>query len=1092
MKSNFDFLNNKFPILSTFGKQAESYCYSDSNSCLMKLGIIGETIVNTMLKLDDVYVPQESNAASKINLLYREGLIDRALSDDLHSLRKMRNKAVHENYESTQDSKSFLEMVFGICVWFFQTYGDWDFQSHTFIMPSEQSISPSVAVSDKKAEEQADAKASEKAVSETKVDTSISREKRKAQSAKMANQRKITEAETRIRIDQQLQEAGWEADTANLRYSKGTRPIKGRNLAIAEWPTDSTVGNQGFADYALFIGTKMVGIVEAKAEHKDIPSVIDYQCKDYARNIRLIDDDLVIDYWGKYKVPFVFAANGRPYLQQYRTKSGIWFQDLRDTTHSPKALQGWYSPAGLKELLDLDVNKGNQKLKDLSYDFLTDKSGLNLRKYQISAIEAVESAVVDGKQTALLAMATGTGKTRTVLGLLYRLLKTDRFRRILFLVDRKALGDQALDTFKDIKIEDLKTLDQIYSIKELGDKEIEGDTKVHIATVQGMVRRILYNEGDVKPSVSDYDLVIVDEAHRGYISDKEMHDFEAIYRDQRDFQSKYRSVIEYFDAVKVALTATPTINTTEIFGAPVFNYTYRQAVIDGYLVDHDAPHHFETKLSQNGIHYKKGDMIAIHDPVTNEITNSELLDDELDFEVDQFNRKVINENFNRAVLTELAKDYDPEDPDEGKMLIYAVDDKHADMIVTILKEIYGEYGVDTDSIMKITGSVGGGNPKKVEEAIRRFKNERFPSIAVTVDLLTTGIDVPEITKLVFLRQVKSRVLFEQMLGRATRLCPAINKTKFDIYDAVNVYEVIENVSSMKPVEVNPKTTFKELVSILEQQEEPAQISFQIDQITAKLQRKKRILDEDELEKFKYLSDGKTPDEYISEIESLPAEEAKRKIVSNSELFKFLDQVRVKGTGRVVISDESDELVEHSRGYGKSDKPEDYLEEFADYLQERKKTDKVVQIICTNPELLTMDELNQYRTQLDLEGFTEKMLNTAIEETTSEYPNADIISFTRKYILDSELKGHEERIHEAMTRLRKNHKFTKMEDSWNKRIEKFMMNHSILNVQIFDEVESFKDNGGFKRINKAYGGNLENIVHEINSYLYDDGPRRFYA
>ena len=153
---------------------------------------------------------------------------------------------------------------------------------------------------------------------------------------------------------------GWEADTENLRFSNGTRPAKGRNLAIAEWPTDSTVGNHGRADYALFIGLQFVGIIEAKAEHKDIPSVIDYQGKDYPRNIRVEDAQYQVGTWGSYKVPFTFATNGRPYLEQYKTKSGIWFLDLRKPSNVPKALRGWMSPENLLDLLGKDIDAGNR------------------------------------------------------------------------------------------------------------------------------------------------------------------------------------------------------------------------------------------------------------------------------------------------------------------------------------------------------------------------------------------------------------------------------------------------------------------------------------------------------------------------------------------------------------------------------------------------------------------------------------------------------------------------------------------------------------------------------------------------------------
>ena len=413
--------------------------------------------------------------------------------------------------------------------------------------------------------------------------------------------------------------------------------------------------------------------------------------------------------------------------------------------------------------------------------------GLNLRDYQVRAIISAENAVVNGRKCVLLAMATGTGKTRTILGMIYRFLKTGRFRRILFLVDRNTLGEQAQDVFRDVKLEKLLTLDGIYNIKGLDEKLIDKETRIQIATVQGMVQRLFYaGIEEPKPTVTDFDLVIVDEAHRGYVLDKTMSEEEVYYRDQFDYQSKYRMVIEYFDSVKIALTATPALHTTQIFGEPAYKYTYRDGVIDGYLIDHDAPHNLKTKLNTEGIHFQKGDVIPVYNPVTGEIENSELIDDELNFDVDDFNKTVISESFNCTVLEEIAKDIDPSDRENGKTLIYAVNDAHADMVVAILKEIYGEMGIDTSAIMKITGSIENGDQKKIRAAVKRFQNEQYPSIVVTVDLLTTGVDVPSITKLVFLRRVKSRILYEQMLGRATRPCAEIHKNHFEIYDAVGM------------------------------------------------------------------------------------------------------------------------------------------------------------------------------------------------------------------------------------------------------------------------------------------------------------------
>lgn len=1086
MKSNFEFLKDSFPVLANFGELSEKYLYTDSNSCLMKLGMIGETIVNLIFTYDKLPLPYDNTAVNRIDTLYREGLITHDLADILHALRKKRNLAVHENYASVEDGKALIQMAYSLTEWFMQTYGDWNYKSKTFVMPPDSAVAVSV---DKAAEEAKEDLLMDEASKVAAAAPAVSMDDRRKQAGKAAGRRFKSEAETRYLIDEQLRKVGWEADTEKLRYSKGTRPAKGHNIAIAEWPTDSTVGNKGYVDYALFVGTQLVATVEAKAIHKDIPSVIDYQCKDYSRNIRAEDAKYQIGTWGNFKVPFTFATNGRPYLKQYDTKSGVWFLDLRQPDNVPKAMKGWMSPTGMMEQLEKDIQAKEQALKAMPYDLLRDKDGLNLREYQLKAIQAAENAILNGQQNILLAMATGTGKTRTILGMIYRFLKTGRFRRILFLVDRTSLGEQATDVFKEVKLEDLMTLDDIYNIKGLEDKAADKETRIQVATVQSMVKRILYNGEDTMPAVTDFDLVIIDEAHRGYILDKEMGEDELLYRDQTDYQSKYRSVVEYFDAVKIALTATPALQTTEIFGQPVYKYTYREAVIEGYLVDHDAPHELKTKLSQDGIHYKKGDTVTVYDTVTGEITNSELLNDELDFDVDKFNRKVITEPFNRAVLEEIARDIDPETPEvQGKTLIYAVDDQHADLIVKILKEIYAKTGVDNDAIMKITGSVGGGNKKKVEEAIKRFKNERYPSIVVTVDLLTTGIDVPEITTLVFMRRVKSRILFEQMLGRATRLCPAIHKTHFEIYDPVGVYESLEDVNTMKPVVANPAASFTQLLEGLEVLQDDRQVKNQINQIVAKLQRRKRNMDSRTMEHFISMTGGKDPTQFIAELQNSKPEEAKKQLLACKDVFEMLQQTRPNGGRKLVISDQEDKLLSHTRGYGSSDRPEDYLDAFANYVKTNLNEVAALNIVCTRPKELTRESLKSLRLTLDREGFTTQQLNTAISQMTNEEITADIISLIRRYAIGSALISHEARIRKAVDKLKKAHHFSKQELNWISRMEKYLMEESVLNVAVFDEDGRFKAQGGFNKINKVFGNQLESIVLELNEYLYDDGGR----
>ncbi len=1106
MKSNFTFLEERWPLLASLGSTAEKYIATDSNSCLMKLGLFAEAVVRFMFTLDNIPGPQEDNThANRLKVLKSEGLLPKDIDDILYVLRMSRNKAAHDGYESSEQAKILLEFTYTLGIWFMQTYGDWNYEPLKFILPeetiSEIDLTAIIDAQEEKIKEltekiktstptpaQTTTRTSTKTTSKTPtasgstIGKGIPLADRRKRANTSADKLNLSEKETRYLIDEQLRKVGWEVDTQNIRYSKGERPQKANNLAIAEWPTDSTVSDRGYVDYALFVGTRLVGIVEAKRHLTDIPSVIDYQCKDYAKNIKAEHSSYVVDRWGDYQVPFLFATNGRKYLKQLETKSGIWFLDARKSSNIPKAQQGWVSPAGLLELLAQDIAKADADLKNTPYDLLSDKDGLNLRPYQLNAIKAAEQAVIDGQQTVLLSMATGTGKTRTILGIIYRFISANRFKRVLFLVDRTALGEQTQDVFKEVKIEDLMTLYAIYNIKELGDNEIDKETRIHVATVQSLVKRIMYNEGETMPAITDYDLVVIDEAHRGYILDKEMGEDELLYRNQQDYVSKYRTVIEYFDAVKIALTATPALHTTEIFGKPVYNYSYREAVIEGYLVDHDAPHNLGTKLSLEGIHYHKGETVAIYDPVTGEITNSAELEDELSFEIESFNRRVITESFNKTALEEIAKYINPDG--EGKTLIYAVDDAHADLIVKILKGIYEEYGVDNDAIMKITGSVGGGNRKKISEVIKKFKNEKYPNIAVTVDLLTTGIDVPEITTLVFMRRVKSRILFEQMLGRATRLCPEIAKTHFEIFDPIGVYESLQPVNTMKPVVANPTATFDDLIKGLETLPTEEQKQNQLNIIIAKLQRKKSRVSGQVIEHFRDLSGGKNPAEFIAELQAMPTEKAKEHILKNKRLFELLNEAGYNPAKPVVISLKEDELVYHKRGYGNAAKPEDYLEEFKNFINNNRDQIAALQIVCTRPQELTREALKSLKLELDRNTFTEVQLNSAWKELKNEDITADLITFIRQQAIGSPLISHEKRIKNAVDKLKKKHNFKKMELDWLGRIEAHLLHESILDQETF-ETGAFKSKGGYKVINKIFGHKLAEIISEINNYLYED-------
>ncbi|MEI3336985.1 MAG: type I restriction-modification system endonuclease [Clostridium sp.] len=1081
--SNFTFLKERWPILENLGRLAERNLYIDSNTTFIKCGMFGEILVKYMASIeqvDETLIAQDNNHNNRIKLLKKEDLIPEDIDTILHMLRIKRNNAAYNGYEDIEKAKIQLELTYKLAVWFMQTYGDWNFEPKPFEMPIENEYGENIDDIAKEYDEKV--KVLKNELEKLKIEKKDKKqiEERKIQGKKASRHIRLSEAETRRIIDGQLQSVGWEADTINLRYSNGTRPVKGRNLAIAEWPTYSEEKGNGAVDYALFIGEKLVGFIEAKKYSKDVAGIM-VESKTYAKGVKEEDSKYIISEWNGYKVPFLFTSNGRKYIKEIEDKSGVHFLDCRNSKNNEKVLQGWYSPEKLEAMLNEDIANANKSLDEMGFEFLQSENSIGLRYYQVDAIKAIEKAIIDGKKSALITMATGTGKTRTVLGLIYRLLKTKRYRRILLLVDRTSLGNQAMDTFKEVKIEDLKTLNQIYNINGLNEKLIDKETKIHIATVQAMVKRIMYNEDETNvPSVGDYDCVIIDEAHRGYTLDREMTDSEVEWRDNRDFLSKYKKVIEYFDAFKVALTATPALHTTMIFGKPVYNYSYRDAVIDGYLVDHEPPHLIETELTRNGIHYNKGDKVTKYNKFTGELINGAELEDDLDFEVDSFNKKIIIESYTRVALEEVAKYIDPEN-DEGKTLIFAASDSHADMIVRLLKEIFRDTigGVDDDSILKITGSI-----KDSDLAIKRFKNERYPNVVVTVDLLSTGIDVPKIDKIVFLRRVKSRILYEQMLGRATRLCDEINKNHFEIFDCVRLYEALKDVTNMKPVAANKTTSFKILRETLERTDNKEEKEATLKKVIAKLQRKKKLINESEKLIFKNLCNNKTPEEFIEELRKSDLDSAVKKIINNNALMKYLDE-KYSSDEVIIVSEAKDKLISHTRGYGKGKKPEDYIQEFKKYIEENKNKVQALEVVCTRPQDLTKESLKQLRAILDNNGFNEEYLKTAWKDLKHEEIVADIIAFIRQQALGSPLESNEERVKRAVARIKREYYLTRSQENWINRIEKVMLKEVVIDKETLDTGAFKAQSGGFDRLNeKLFNGTLEEILKKLKIYMFE--------
>ena len=378
MKSNFDFLNRYWPALAQIGAAAENYLYSDPNACIYKIGMFAERLVNEIMVFEHISAPPVDNTHSnRIRLLKRAGLLPRDIDNTLYLLRKTRNIAVHTGADSVDDAKTLLSLMYNLAVWFMETYGDWGFIAPAFVMPDENAQQDLEALL---AEQEQTIKELTQRLEEVKTAASGSTKKERAKRAETVSaMMNWNEAQTRRLIDEQLRKAGWEADTQILRYSKGTRPVKGRNIAISEWPANSAFQEHGYVDYAFFIGEKLVAVMDAKKMGEDVAATIDVQVKDYATHIREEDQAYVIGDWGSYQVPFLMASNGRAYLEQLRTKSGIWFLDARDPSNISYPLRNWFSPSDIEEKFKQDIGAANIALVESDDSFLTDHAGLNLR-----------------------------------------------------------------------------------------------------------------------------------------------------------------------------------------------------------------------------------------------------------------------------------------------------------------------------------------------------------------------------------------------------------------------------------------------------------------------------------------------------------------------------------------------------------------------------------------------------------------------------------------------------------------------------------------------------------------------------------------
>ena len=598
------------------------------------------------------------------------------------------------------------------------------------------------------------------------------------------------EEKAREHIDQLLAKAGWcllDRDQLDLGAALG--------VAVREFPLAS-----GFADYLLFVDRQAAGAIEAKAVGTTLSGVAEQSSKyitSLPPNIPHV----------QLPLPFAYESTGVE----------TFFRDARDPDPRSRRVFAFHQPETLHRWLS-------------QQDTLRERLGLvpplildGLRQCQVEAIENVEKSLAEARPRALIQMATGSGKTFAAVTLAYRLIKHADAARILFLVDRNNLGRQTFKEFQQyVTPDDGRKFTELYNAQRLTSNAIDPVSRVTITTIQRLYS-MLRGEGDFDSETEEQSLFeIAPSGERpmevAYNPDIPIETFDFIITDEchRSIYNLWRQVLEYFDAFLIGLTATPSKQTLGFFNQNlVTEYPHERAVADGVNVGYEV-YRIQTLITEEGSRVEAGYYIDKRDKLTRR-TRWELLDDDLEYTARQLDREVVAEDQIRTVIRtfrdRLFSDIFPGRQEVPKTLIFAKDDSHAEDIVHIVRE---EFGSGNDFCKKITYKTTGDKP---EDLIASFRNSYNPRIAVTVDMISTGTDIRPLECLVFMRDVKSRVYFEQMKGRGTRtIIPddlravtpsAPCKTHFVIVDAVGVCEADKTDS--RPLERNPSVPFDKLL-----------------------------------------------------------------------------------------------------------------------------------------------------------------------------------------------------------------------------------------------------------------------------------------
>jgi type I restriction enzyme R subunit len=880
----------------------------------------------------------------------------------------------------------------------------------------------------------------------------------------------------RLRIDKRLTAAGW--DVRGCPSGDTDRLSSYPHCAITEYPTAN-----GPADYALVNGGEVVGIVEGKRVRTSTMTVLG-QAERYSKGL----SDTPLEH-GEFGVPFLYSTNGEQ----------IWFEDVRQQAYRSRQIAAFHTPAAVAETLARDTSGATAWLRD-------NQNVHPLRPYQIEAIEAVEQALISGKRQMLVSMATGTGKTFTAVSLIYRLLRSGLARRVLFLVDRRSLAAQAVRAFASFEAEPNQKFDRIYEVYsqrfQQGDFEEgqfdpkvlphqyltnpgPGHTFVYVSTIQRMAINLFGRErafqltGDAEAEedaadkldipIHAFDVVIADECHRGYTAAE---------------QSVWRGVLEHFDAVRIGLTATPALHTTAYFMEIAYTYPYERAVAEGYLVDYDAVA-VRSGVLMEGVFLREGEQVEQVDSETG-ARQLDLLEDERAFDASEVERKVTAPDANRRVVAEVARyarEFEARSGRFPKTLIFAINDlphtSHADQLVRLCRD---QFGRGDAFVQKITGSPSVDRPL---QRIREFRNRPLPGVVVTVDMLSTGVDIPALEFIVLLRPVKSRILFTQMLGRGTRLCDEIGKSHFTVFDCFDgtLLEYFKNTTDFT-IEPPEKPT-RGLAEIVEDIWQNRDRDYNVRSLAKRLWRIEREMSGEARDQFvAWIPDGDVGG-YADRLSALVQREfaGTMKVLRDPGFQELCLHYPMPRRSFVVASGVRDVVTSEyvfRTTDGRELKPHDYLAAFEQFVHDHERDVDAIAVLLDRPSGWNTERLTELRRTLARapERFTDTNLRRAYRSEL-----ADIISMVHVAALkERNLLTAAERAERAIATVSEGRKLSDEQRLWLGRIGRHLAENLTIDPADFETMPVFADIGGWGRANRVFSGQLEPLLRQCNEAM----------